>query len=90
VRRRATAAKVRVIPLEPVAAPGVAVGFVVAIAAIKRLPGVMNKVWMAVPAQLRVTLAPGANHRARRSLRGAADALVNGGRRPSASALAWP
>ncbi len=55
-----TAAKVRIVPIEPLASPGHVVGFVVTVAATKRTPGVMPTVCVTVPRTLRVTSAPGA------------------------------
>jgi uncharacterized repeat protein (TIGR01451 family) len=55
-----TAAKVRIVPIEPLATPGHVVGFVITVAATRRTPGVMPRVCVAVPRTLRVTSAPGA------------------------------
>ena len=77
VTSRKTAAKVRIVPVQPVATPGHVVGFVVTIGAVTHTPGVMPRVCVTVPSQLRVTTAPGAIA-ARRRLCWAADALVNG------------
>ncbi len=55
-----TAAKVRIVPIEPLATPGHVVGFVITVAATSRTPGVMPRVCVAVPRTLRVTSAPGA------------------------------
>jgi hypothetical protein len=55
-----TAAKVRIVPIEPLASPGHVVGFVVTVAATRRTPGVMPRVCVTVPRTLRVTSAPGA------------------------------
>lgn len=77
VTRRATAAKVRIVPLQPVATPGHVVSFVVTIGALRRVPGVTPKVCVTLPSQLRVTRAPGAVA-SRGRLCWAADALVNG------------
>ena len=55
-----SAAKVRIVPIEPVAVPGHVVGFVITVAATSRAPGVMPRVCAAVPRTLRVTAAPGA------------------------------
>ncbi len=55
-----TAAKVRIVPIEPLATPGHVVGFVITVAATRRTSGVMPRVCVAVPRTLRVTSAPGA------------------------------
>ena len=55
-----SAAKVHIVPIEPVAVPGHVVGFVITVAATSRAPGVMPRVCVAVPRTLRVTAAPGA------------------------------
>ena len=55
-----TAAKVRIVPIEPLATPGHVVGFVITVAATRHTPGVMPRVCVAVPRTLRVTSAPGA------------------------------
>jgi uncharacterized repeat protein (TIGR01451 family) len=77
VRPRGTAARVRIVPIQPVASPGHVVGFVVTIGVIKRVPGVTPSVCVTLPRQLRVTRAPGALAGARR-LCWDADALVSG------------
>ncbi len=77
VRSRRTAAKVRIVPLQPVATPGHVVDFMVTIGAIKRIPGVMPRVCMTLPPRLRVTAAPRAVA-TRSRLCWEADALVNG------------
>jgi uncharacterized repeat protein (TIGR01451 family) len=77
VKPRRTAARVRIVSIEPVATPGHVVGFVVMIGAVKHTPGVMPRVCVALPAQLRVTAAPGALA-GRSRLCWDADALVNG------------
>jgi hypothetical protein len=60
VTPRATAARVRIVPIQPVADRGHVVGFVVTVGVIKPVPGVKPTVCVAVPRQLRVTSAPGA------------------------------
>jgi hypothetical protein len=55
-----SAAKVRIVPIEPVAAPGHVVGFVITVAATTRAPGVLPRVCVSVPRTLRVIAAPGA------------------------------
>jgi hypothetical protein len=55
-----TAAKVRIVPIEALATPGHVVGFVVTVAATRRIPGVMPRVCVTIPRTLRVTSAPGA------------------------------
>jgi uncharacterized repeat protein (TIGR01451 family) len=60
VKRRSTAAKVRIVPVQPVVAAGHTVGFVVTIGVTKRTPGVMPKVCVALPRQLKLRAAPGA------------------------------
>ncbi len=77
VTTRRTAAKVRIIPIQPVATLGHVVGFVVTVGVIKQVPGVKPVVCVTLPRQLRVTRAPGAIVRAGRLCWGA-DALVNG------------
>ena len=77
VRPRRTAARVRIMPLQPVAAPGRVVGFVVTIGVIKPVPGVKPSVCATLPPALRVIRAPGAIA-ARGRLCWDADALVNG------------
>jgi large repetitive protein len=77
VRPRRTSARVRIVPLQPVATPGHVVGFVVTIGAIKPIPGVMPRVCVTVPSQLRVTTAPGAVASGGRLCWGT-DALISG------------
>ena len=77
VRPRRTAARVRIVPLQPVAAPGHVVGFVVTIGVVKPIPGVKPSVCVTLPRALRVIRAPGAVA-ARARLCWDADALVNG------------
>ena len=72
-----TAAKVRIVPVQPVASPGHVVGFVVTVGVIKPIPGVKPTVCVTLPRQLRVIRAPGAVAGAGR-LCWDADALVNG------------
>ena len=55
-----TAAKVRIVPVEPLASPGHVVGFVVTVRAATHTPGVMPRMCVAIPRTLRVTSAPGA------------------------------
>ncbi|HTT27026.1 MAG TPA: hypothetical protein VMG37_01340 [Solirubrobacteraceae bacterium] len=80
VTPRRTAARVRIVPLQPIAAAGHVVGFVVTIGAVKPIPGVMPRVCVTVPSQLRIATAPGAIA-ARGRLCWEADALVNGSSR---------
>ena len=77
VTPRATAAKVRIVPIKPAASPGHEVGFVVTVGVIKPIPGVMPTVCVTIPQQLRVTHAPGAVA-SRGRLCWDADALING------------
>ncbi len=77
VRTRATAARVRIVPVQASARPGQVVGFVVTIGVIKRIPGVMPSVCVAVPPALHVVRARGAVV-ARGRLCWDADALVSG------------
>jgi large repetitive protein len=77
VTSRHTAARVRIVPIQPVATPGHIVGFVVTIGVIKPVPGVKPTVCATVPRQLRVTRAPGAVGGVGR-LCWDADALANG------------
>ncbi len=56
----ATAAKVRIVPVRPVASPGHVVGFVVTVGVIKPVPGVKPTVCVTLPRQLHVVHAPGA------------------------------
>src|SRR6202012_1313899 len=77
VRTRATAARVRIVPVQASARPGQVVGFVVTIGVIKRIPGGMPSVCVTVPPVLRVVRAPGAVA-ARGRLCWDADALVSG------------
>jgi hypothetical protein len=60
VKRRSTAAKVRIVAVQPTARPGHEVNFVVTISAIKPTPGVMPKVCVSLPRQLKLKAAPGA------------------------------
>ena len=55
-----SAAKVRIVPIEPLATPGHVVGFVITVAATSHAPGVMPRVCVSVPRTLRVVAAPGA------------------------------
>ena len=73
----ATAAKVRIVPVRPVASPGHVVGFVVTVGVIKPVPGVKPTVCVTLPRQLHVVHAPGAVADAGR-LCWDTDALVNG------------
>jgi uncharacterized repeat protein (TIGR01451 family) len=77
VTPRATAARVRIVPIQPVANRGHVVGFVVTVGVIKPVPGVMPTVCVTLPRQLRVTAAPGAVAGAGRVCWDL-DALVNG------------
>jgi large repetitive protein len=77
VTPRGTAAKVRIVPIRPVASPGHTVGFVVTVGVIKPVPGVKPTVCVTLPKQLRVVRAAGAVAGAGR-LCWDADALVNG------------
>jgi len=81
VTPRGTAAKVRVVPIQPVASPGHVVGFVITAGVIKPVPGVKPTVCVTLPRQLRVVRAPGAVAAAGR-LCWDADALLNGSPRP--------
>jgi large repetitive protein len=60
VTPRATAAKVRIVPIRPVASAGHVVGFVVMVGVIKPVPGVKPTVCVTLPKQLRVVRAAGA------------------------------
>ncbi len=60
VRRRSTAAKVRIVPVQPVVAAGHSVGFVVTVEVTRRTPGVLPKVCVSLPRQLKLRAAPGA------------------------------
>ncbi|MGZ4179392.1 MAG: hypothetical protein ACXVUL_01720 [Solirubrobacteraceae bacterium] len=60
VRRRSTAAKVRIVPVQPVVAAGHSVGFVVTVGVTRRTPGVLPKVCVSLPRQLKLRAAPGA------------------------------
>ncbi|HUA69477.1 MAG TPA: DUF11 domain-containing protein [Solirubrobacteraceae bacterium] len=77
VTPRGTKAKVRIVPIQPVAGAGHVVGFVVTAGVIKPVPGVKPTVCVTLPRQLRVVRAPGAVAGAGR-LCWDADALVNG------------
>jgi uncharacterized repeat protein (TIGR01451 family) len=77
VRPRRTAAKVRIVPIQPVATPGLVVGFDVTIGVVKRVPGVKPTVCVTLPKQLHVTHTGGAVA-ANGRLCWDADALVNG------------
>ena len=77
VTPRATATKVRIVPIQRVAAPGHVVGFVVTVGVVKPVPGVKPTVCVTLPRQLRVVRAAGAVASARR-LCWDSDALVNG------------
>ena len=74
---RGTAAKVRIVPVRPVASPGHVVGFVVTVGVTKPVPGVRPTVCVTIPRQLHVVRAAGAaaglGH-----LCWATDALING------------
>ena len=74
---RATEAKVRIVPIQPVANRGHVVGFAVTVGVTKPVPGVKPTVCVALPKQLRVTSSPGAVAGAGR-LCWDLDALVNG------------
>ena len=73
----ATAAKVRIVAIRPVASPGHVVGFVVTVGVIKPVPGVKPTVCVTLPKQLRTVRAAGAVAAGGR-LCWDADALVNG------------
>ena len=60
VRRRSTAAKVRIVPVQPLVAAGQSVGFVVTVGVTRRTPGVLPKVCVSLPRQLKLRAAPGA------------------------------
>ena len=60
VRRRSTTAKVRIVPVQPVVSAGHSVGFVVTVGVTKRTPGVLPKVCVTLPRQLKLRAAPGA------------------------------
>jgi len=60
VTRRTTAARVRVVPIQPVATAGQAVGFVVTVVVTKHTPGVRPIVCVALPPELRLVAASGA------------------------------
>jgi uncharacterized repeat protein (TIGR01451 family) len=60
VRRRSTAAKVRIVPVQGVVAAGHSVGFVVTVGVTRRTPGVLPKVCVSLPRQLKLRSAPGA------------------------------
>ena len=60
VMPRGTAAKVRIVPVQPVAPPGHVVGFVLTVGVIKPIPGVKPTVCVTLPRQLRVVRAAGA------------------------------
>jgi hypothetical protein len=77
VTPRATAARVRIVPVRRVATPGHVVSFIVTVGAVKPAPGVKPTVCVMPPSQLRVVHAPGAVAPARR-LCWDADALVDG------------
>ncbi len=77
VTPRATAAKVRIVPIQRIAAPGHVVGFVVTVGVVKPVPGVNPTVCVTLPRQLRVVRAAGAVASAGR-LCWDSDALVNG------------
>ncbi len=77
VTPRATAAKVRIVPVQRVAAPGHVVGFVVTVGVVKPVPGVKPTVCVTLQRQLRVVRAAGAVASAGR-LCWDSDALVNG------------
>ncbi|HEY1568349.1 MAG TPA: DUF11 domain-containing protein, partial [Solirubrobacteraceae bacterium] len=89
VRTRATAARVRIVPIQAVATPGQVVGFVVTIGVIRHVPGVKPSVCVTVPRGLRVVRAPGAVA-ARGRLCWDADALVSGAPRAFGFAVRIP
>ena len=60
VRPRATAARVRIVPIERVAHAGQVIGFVITIGVTKRTPGAMPTVCVTLPKRLGLTAAPGA------------------------------
>ena len=60
VKRRATAASVRITPIQPVANAGQVVGFVIIAAVTKPTPAITPVLCVTVPAGLRLTSAPGA------------------------------
>ena len=60
VRRRRTAANVRIVPVQPVVAAGHSVGFVVSVEVTRRTPGVLPKACVTLPRQLKLRAAPGA------------------------------
>ena len=60
VRRRGTAARLRIVPLQPVANPGEVVSFVIVAAVTRPTPGVTPMVCVTLPARLRLTAAPAA------------------------------
>ena len=74
---RATAAEVRIVPIQRVSVPGHVVTFVVTVGVVKPVPGVKPTVCVTLPRQLRVVRAAGAVANAGR-LCWDSDALVNG------------
>ena len=60
VRRRTTAAKVRIVPVQTLVAAGRSVDFVVTVGVTRRTPGVMPKVCVSLPKHLKLRAAPGA------------------------------
>ncbi|MGZ4194863.1 MAG: DUF11 domain-containing protein [Solirubrobacteraceae bacterium] len=60
VKRRVTAAKVRIVPIQPVARARQKVGFVLTIAVTKRTPAVMPNACVTLPRRLKLLAAPGA------------------------------
>ena len=77
VRPRRTSARLRIVPVQPVATPGQVVSFVVTIGVVKPVPGVKAAVCARLPSQLHVTRAPGAVA-GRSRLCWDSDALVSG------------
>ncbi|MGO9883140.1 MAG: hypothetical protein ACLPV4_09010 [Solirubrobacteraceae bacterium] len=77
VRPRRTAARVRIVPIEPLTTPGHTVGFVVTIAAAPRTPAVLPAVCVTLPKRLRLLAAAGATVDGRRVCWARAD-LVSG------------
>jgi hypothetical protein len=60
VTPRSTAARLRIVPVRPVATAGQVVEFVVIAGVTKPVPGVAPKICVTLPPGLRVTSAPGA------------------------------
>ena len=61
VRRRGTAARLRIVPVQPVANPGEVVSFVIVGAVTRPTPGVTPMVCVTLPAGLHLTAAPAAS-----------------------------